>query len=142
MVGGLFVYAAWEKLLHPDWFAEVLLDYQLLPPEWINLLAVWLPMLELVVGISLVLGFWVRANSLLVVFLVLVFVGAMGTALMVGRDVRCGCFTVRPGGGTRSWVSLWQEGALVVGALLLWVLSWPGAAAPAPGNQLDKREGL
>ena len=125
-LGGVFLYAAYDKLLHPDRFAEILIDYEVLPRQTVNLAAIWLAMLELLIGLSVILGVWVRANALLMSVLVLVFIAGIATALARGAGVHCGCFSTDPSGQPRTWISLWQEILLLVGCILLWVSHWTG----------------
>lgn len=61
ILGGVFVFASFDKILHPASFAEAVYRYQILPDGLINLTAIVLPWLELIVGGFLILGFWIRA---------------------------------------------------------------------------------
>lgn len=42
-LGAVFVYASLDKILHPQAFAEMVYNYQLLPDVLINLTAIILP---------------------------------------------------------------------------------------------------
>ena len=92
VVGGLFVYAGAEKIFDPVSFAGDIVNYRLLPHTLTNLLAIVLPWVELLAGLMLILGIWVRASALVVAVLGLVFVVAITQALARGLDIRCGCF--------------------------------------------------
>ncbi len=89
------MYASLDKLRHPDTFAEALYNYQLLPDVAINLVAIWLPWLELVSGGLLVLGLWVRGSILVLSGLMVVFLAALGINLAGGLDTHCGCFVTQ-----------------------------------------------
>jgi uncharacterized membrane protein YphA (DoxX/SURF4 family) len=95
ILGFIFVYASLDKLRHPDIFAEALYNYQLLPDVAINLVAIWLPWLELVSGGLLILGIWVRGSTLVLSGLMVVFLGALGINLARGLDIHCGCFVTQ-----------------------------------------------
>jgi len=95
ILGCIFVYASLDKLRHPDIFAEALYNYQLLPDAAINLVAIWLPWLELVSGGLLVLGLWVRGSILVLSGLMIVFLAALGINLARGLDINCGCFVTQ-----------------------------------------------
>jgi uncharacterized membrane protein YphA (DoxX/SURF4 family) len=125
IVGGIFLYAAYDKVIHPGQFAEILMDYEALPLGAVNLVALWLPMLEVMVGLALIVGLWVRANALLASGLMAVFIVGIAQALGRGVGLHCGCFSTSPGGEARTWISLWEEGLLVGGCVALWVLRWP-----------------
>ena len=94
-LGCIFVYASLDKLRHPDIFAEALYNYQLLPDAAINLVAIWLPWLELVSGGLLILGLWVRGSILVLSGLMVVFLAALGINLARGLDINCGCFVTQ-----------------------------------------------
>ena len=95
VLGCIFVYASLDKLGHPDRFAEALYNYQLLPDAAINLVAIWLPWLELVAGGLLILGLWLRGSVLVLSGLMVVFLVAMGFNLARGLDIHCGCFVTQ-----------------------------------------------
>jgi putative oxidoreductase len=125
ILGGVFIYAAWDKLIHPDYFAENIMDYEMVPKSLVNLMAVWLPALELVLGICLVAGFWTQAVALLLGGLCAVFIGAIAVALLRGIPLHaCGCFSTEAGTGLRDWLSLWQEGLILVACAFLYSMEW------------------
>jgi len=95
VLGCVFIYASLDKIRHPDFFAEAVYNYQLLPEVAVNLVAIWLPWLELLSGVLLILGLWVRGSVLVLSGLLLVFLGALGINLARGLDIHCGCFTTQ-----------------------------------------------
>lgn len=125
VLGGIFVYAAWDKLIHPDYFAENILDYEIVPMSLVNPMAVWLPILEVVLGLCLLAGFWTRSVSLLLVGLCAIFIGAIAVTLLRGIPLHaCGCFSTEVGTGLRGWLSLWQEGLILIACVVLYSLEW------------------
>ena len=119
-LGGTFVYAAYDKMVHPDQFAEIILDFDLLPLQAVNLAAIWLPVLEALVGLAVIAGIWVRANAAIMSGLMVLFITAIVIVLTRGNAIHCGCFSTTPEGLPRTWLSLWQELVLLLGCLLLW----------------------
>lgn len=103
--GGLFLVAAWDKILHPAAFSDTVLNYHLLPRELVNVFSLWLPWLELVVGLLLIAGIWARASATLMTAMMLMFLVAIAQAVIRGIDIHCGCFT--QGGEANSPVSIW-----------------------------------
>lgn len=87
-----FSYAGWSKLQSPQAFADSIATFQLLPDRLINLLALGLPLFELAVGLLLFVGWQVRTAAFSGVVATLVFLLAMGSALLRGLPVECGCF--------------------------------------------------
>lgn len=125
VVGGVFIYAAWDKLIHPDYFAENILDYEIVPMSLVNLMALWLPILEAVLGLCLLAGFWTRSVALLLGGLCAIFIGAIAVTLLRGIPLHaCGCFSTEAGTGLRNWLSLWQEGLILIACGFLYSLEW------------------
>ena len=94
VLGILFVVAAWAKLKDPPAFAQEIFNYALLPSGAVNLLAIFLPWLELLCSVLLFLGIWRRAAATTIAALLLVFIAALSINLARGRPVDCGCFGV------------------------------------------------
>lgn len=94
MVGGIFVYASIDKILHPEAFARIIFNYHLVPAPFINLGALLLPFVELLGGVFLILGIWPRSAGLVLVCLTLVFIAALSVNWVRGVNLECGCFTV------------------------------------------------
>jgi len=129
VIGGIFVYASIDKLAHPDQFAEIIQDYEILPWAVINVAAIWLPCLELIVGLSAIFGVWMKASALVLTGLTTMFIAAIAFALVRGVGLHCGCFSTSASGEeARTWTSLWQEAALLLGCL------WLAAAAFRPSS--------
>ena len=131
-VGLVFVYASWDKAAHPDQFAEIIQDFQILPDGWVNLAALWLAWAEALAGVFLIAGIWVRGSSLLVTGLTAAFIAALISAFARGIWLHCGCFSTELAGDARSWTSLWQEGILLAACLWLAVLAFGCAMGSKP----------
>jgi uncharacterized membrane protein YphA (DoxX/SURF4 family) len=95
-LGGLFIWAALTKISDSVGFVEDLANYQLLPPELVTPAGYFLPWLELVCGLALVVGLAARGAALWICLQLAVFLVALGINLARGVDVDCGCFG--PGG--------------------------------------------
>ena len=93
VLGGIFIYASWDKILNPQEFARLVDNYLILPQESVNLFAIILPWLELVCGILLVLGLVTGGTSLVIISLLTAFVVALSSVLIRGIDTNCGCFS-------------------------------------------------
>ncbi|MBN2468521.1 MAG: DoxX family membrane protein [Deltaproteobacteria bacterium] len=93
VLGGIFIYASWDKLLNPEQFARAVQNYRILPHPGLNIIAVTLPWVELVCGILLVAGFLTRGAAIIISGLLTVFVLALGSAMIRGIDTSCGCFS-------------------------------------------------
>ena len=93
-LGVLFVLAAWPKLQDPVGFARAISHYHLLGETASRVLALVLPPMELMIGVCLILGVVHSGASLLAFSLLVLFTGAVTTALLRGLDISCGCFGV------------------------------------------------
>ncbi len=120
ILGVVFVWASFDKLLDPKGFAEIIYNYKILPPQMVNLAAVVLPWIELVCGILLITGFLCRGSALILNCLLIVFIVSLGSALYQGLDIRCGCFTLSPEADRIAVIDLIINGVLFM--LGLWVL--------------------
>ena len=98
-VGGVFVFASLDKLAHPDAFAVAVSHYRMVPMPLLHSFASLLPMVELVAGAALILGFRVRGAALLSALMTVVFIIAIAAALFRGLDISCGCFNTDGGHG-------------------------------------------
>ena len=93
VLGVIFIYASWDKILHPEAFARSVQNYRILPLESVNLFAIVLPWLELVCGVLLCLGLFTGGSMLIVAFMITLFLVALSSALIRGIDISCGCFS-------------------------------------------------
>ncbi len=93
ILGGVFVYASFDKILHPAAFAEAVYNYQILPDGFINLTAIVLPCLELVMGIFLIINFWMSGTVVMSNLLLMTFIGALLFNMARGLNINCGCFS-------------------------------------------------
>ncbi|MCF8142398.1 MAG: DoxX family membrane protein [Deltaproteobacteria bacterium] len=92
ILGAVFIYASMDKIAHPEAFAEVVHNYQILPDALVNLTAIVLPWLELVTGAFLVIGLFREGTVSIVTLLLTIFFGAVIFNLARGLDIHCGCF--------------------------------------------------
>lgn len=104
ILGGIFVFASIDKILHPAAFADAVYNYQILPDSLINLTAVFLPWLELILGACLIAGVWLPGAALIANLLLITFTGALLFNLARGLDIHCGCFTTSTeAGASNAW---------------------------------------
>src|SRR5215212_7997371 len=121
-LGAIFIYAAWVKLSLPwQLFAMSIDSYQLLPPGPVEFLARTLPAFELLLGLALITGKWLRITSTFTAALLLVFFSLIVRAALKGQEISCGCFGP---GETISWKTMLRDGAMLAGALFLAAMAW------------------
>ena len=120
VLGAVFIWASWSKILEPDKFAGIIQSYQILPQQLVNPVAILLPWVEAACGLSLLSGYMVRGSVLIVNILMIVFILALAFNLYRGVDVACGCFAVSAPGEKISIVTVSRDIALL--ATGLWIL--------------------
>jgi hypothetical protein len=95
-IGVVFLIAASQKLRFPLDFLESVYRYRLFGPAVSELVALWLPWTELIVGLSLVGGAFLEAAYAMDFVLggSIVFVKAW--VVRTGGEVGCGCVSIGP----------------------------------------------
>jgi len=92
IVGGIFLISGLAKIADPVRFLLTLREFRLLPGVLESLLAVYLPWLEFLLGLCVVLGILHRTSALVIAGLNAFFVVAIGSVIARGIEVDCGCF--------------------------------------------------
>ncbi len=118
MVGGTFVYASFYKILDPANFAQAVHHYRILGVYLLHPMAIYLPWLELVVGLAMIMGLARRGAALLTSLMTLMFMVAIISALARDLDITCGCFHT-DGGHIVGISLLLRDVALLAGAVTL-----------------------
>ena len=118
IVGITFLIAAWPKLVAPEDFAWSIAMYQMLPTRYVHLLAIILPVVELVASIAFMAGFRVRGAAVVMCGMLVMFIMALSFAFINEIEMTsCGCFTPA---GARAL----SEHKQTVGTSLLWRDLW------------------
>lgn len=94
IIGGIFVYASIDKISNPGEFAKAVKNYDMLPLNLVNFMAIVIPMVELVAGLMLIFGIYVKGSAASISILLIVFLIALTQALIRGLDINCGCFSL------------------------------------------------
>jgi putative oxidoreductase len=92
VLGILFIYSGVMKIIDTNFFVKSLENYKLLPVEALNIFALIIPWLELIIGILLLLGIFVKEGALLGSIMMVIFIVAIIIALSRGLNIECGCF--------------------------------------------------
>ena len=118
-LAGVLIAAALPKISNPDKFALAVYQYQLLPAMLVNLVAVYLPWLEISCAAALVALPAARRGALLIVAgMLVVFTLAIAWVVIRGQAIPCGCF-----GGDDSAAAGWWSLARNCGLLALTALA-------------------
>ncbi|PIP38097.1 MAG: DoxX family protein [Desulfobacterales bacterium CG23_combo_of_CG06-09_8_20_14_all_51_8] len=97
VLGAILIAAGIPKILDTVSFAGMVYNYQILPDQLINLTALFLPWLEVLVGVLMITGVWLPGAVILYNGLMLAFIAALSFNIYRGVDISCGCFSTSPG---------------------------------------------
>jgi putative oxidoreductase len=121
LLGGLFIYATIHKIADPPDFAKIVYNYRIFP--WPNLVGVYMPWVELLAALALIVGVFIgkgkKGGAALIGLLLLVFMAGIGFNLARGNIVDCGCFA---GSSGKSRAELLLDMWLVLGRDLLMLI--------------------
>ncbi len=141
LLGLVFIAAALPKIADPPGFAKAIWAYALFPSWSLNPLALLLPWLELVCGLALCLGRWVRAAALWSSALLVSFSLALAINMARHHPIDCVCFgSAAPRSEAERltdmrWALLRDIGLLLVAAQVSWTAfrnqPRPGGSEPA-----------
>lgn len=128
ILGGMFIYMGLLKLDNPVEFLKQIRLYEALPedpPYYLNGTAIVLPWLEVLCGVGLIIGLWIRGAALQLTIMLLVFTPAVFLRAMDIHNTEgtpffavkfdCGCGTGE--------VIIWQKLLGNVGLILLALFS-------------------
>jgi putative oxidoreductase len=122
-LAAIFIYAGIDKIRDPLQFADSIYAFEILPVAFINLLALGLPPFEIMSGALLLVPPTRRFGALAVVLCSVVFMSALGSALLRGLTLDCGCFGAGAPSRPRMWLELGLDILLFVGALFVYMRS-------------------
>ena len=100
ILGVVFIYASYHKILDPLAFAKNIHNYHVTPAAVENLAALIIPWLELIVGVFLILGVFLEGVTSITIGLLIFFIIILSQAVFRGIDVHCGCFKTEADAGT------------------------------------------
>lgn len=126
-LGAIFIVAALPKIADPPSFAHMIYNYRVLPGALINISALVMPWVEVLAGLALILGIWVRPARWIITLLLITFMIAITINLGRGNAIDCGCFDVSAADKTYEerirdmWIVLIRDaGMLLMCAQLAW----------------------
>ena len=130
-LGGVFIYAGALKIVDPQSFARDIHHFQLTPWTVSVVVAVYLPWLEILAGLALILRRLPLGAALALVIMNAVFLLALSTAWARGLDISCGCFGKEAHNIQTHFPQLFlRDAALLATAIILFI-----AEMRAPGRR-------
>jgi putative oxidoreductase len=131
LLGGVFIYSGMIKIMDPAGFFHDIVHYQLLSDEASWIVAHYLPWLEAIAGFGVIGRFSRTSSAFILTVLLLIFMGALGSAWIRSLNVECGCFG--PSSGSGSYVlDLIRDLGLLLTALYLLIFDFSRERAHKP----------
>ena len=153
VLGGIFVYAGFSKLLLPNthlWpmfvlkfsismniasFAQQVESYKMISPEASQMVAHTLPFVEIVLGLLVLIGWKLRIWASAITVIMVGFLGVVTRAYLLHMDINCGCFgTPEPLTG----MTVIRDSFFTFLALLMTVFAFIEARKPHPWTASEK----
>jgi uncharacterized membrane protein YphA (DoxX/SURF4 family) len=119
IIGLMFIIASIEKIADPSAFAKSITNYKIVSGTVALIIATILPWMELLCGLAIVFGIFLRGSSLLVSIMLVVFTLGIISALLRGLDISCGCFTQDPSAAKIGWQAIGENALSVAVAIFL-----------------------
>lgn len=91
LIGSVFIYAGFIKLIDPKAFAKVISQYDIVPDILLPVVAIVLPAAEFLAGLGLVLN--IRGSLMVIFNLLIVFIMVLGYGIFNDMNIDCGCFS-------------------------------------------------
>ncbi len=91
-LGLIFLFAGIAKISDPVRFIFTLREFNLFSEAVIPFMVLYLPWLEFILGLFLILGLLYRASAFLLACLNTMFAIAILTVVVRGMEIDCGCF--------------------------------------------------
>ena len=136
-VAAVFLGACIAKIRDPELFALAVNRYRILPGEFVNLVAIVLPWIELTAGLA-VLAAPARlraAGALIIAGMLTVFTIAISLNMLRGIEASCGCFSTRADAAVSDAWNLVRNGALIGLSLAVFLDAFRRAAPAAAGQE-------
>ena len=91
VIGSVFIYAGFIKLIDPKAFAKVISQYDIVPDSLLPVFAIGLSSVEFLAGLGLVLN--IRGSLMVIFNLLIVFIMVLGYGIFNDMNIDCGCFS-------------------------------------------------
>ncbi len=143
VLAAVLIYAGIAKLMEPGAARDAIVAYRIFPGSWPTYLGWALPIAEVVTGLLLLLGMFIRWAALFTSLLMAAFIVGIASVWIRGYSIDCGCFG---GGGDISGDGrTWRYSAEILRDLLfsglgVWLVAWPRtkwALEPAPDTIVE-----
>lgn len=131
ILAAVLIYAGVIKVFEPDGARNAILAYRIFDAGIATFLGWALPIGEIVIGLLLLVGLFVRWAGLVTALLMMGFVIGIASVWMRGYNIDCGCFG--GGGDITGEGKNWRYASEILRDLLfagmgVWLVAWPVTA--------------
>ena len=122
VIGGVWIVAGAVKLPDPAQSVDAVRAYQLLPASLVEPIGQLLPVVEIVVGATLVLGLLTRGSAVVSALLFVAFIIGIASVWARGMTIDCGCFGgggYDPDAASKYPWEIARDGALLLASLFI-----------------------
>jgi uncharacterized membrane protein YphA (DoxX/SURF4 family) len=131
ILAAVLIYAGVIKVFEPDGARNAILAYRIFDADLATFLGWALPIAEIVIGLLLLVGLFVRWAGLATALLMMGFVIGIASVWMRGYNIDCGCFG--GGGDITGEGKNWRYTSEILRDLLftgmaVWLVAWPVTA--------------
>ena len=118
ILGLVFIYASYDKILDPEKFARNINYYHVVPFGLENSIAIFLPWLELFIGFGLIIGVFINGSAILSGGLLCLFIIMIFQAILRGFNIECGCGLKE--GDMVGWSKILENSVLLFASYLIY----------------------
>lgn len=139
LLGTVFIVASIDKIANTNNFITSILNYKIVDITLATVAATFLPPLELLTGICLILGIYPKASSIIITSLLFIFTIFVISALVRGLDISCGCFSQDPNVDRIGYKKIIENFVLmIIGGYLIIVKQYGPSLYDFTGNTSKK----
>jgi uncharacterized membrane protein YphA (DoxX/SURF4 family) len=128
VLAGVLIYAGAIKLFEPDGARDAIVAYRIFGGSIPSILGWVMPIAEVIIGLLLLIGLFVRWAGFLTACLMTAFVLGIASVWARGYNIDCGCFggggDVSEEGRTGRYTAAILRDLLFVG-MGVWLVAWP-----------------
>lgn len=140
ILAAVLIYAGVVKVFEPDGARNAILAYRIFDADVATVLGWALPIGEIVIGLLLLVGLFVRWAGLATALIMAAFVIGIASVWMRGYNIDCGCFG--GGGDITGEGKDWRYASEILRDLLfagmgVWLVAWPVTALGLERSSVD-----
>ncbi|QMV84674.1 DoxX family membrane protein [Corynebacterium hindlerae] len=119
----VWLVSGYQKMANPMGFRQSIQAYELFSPGLVEVIALTLPPVEIVLGLFLLCGLFLRPAAMVTAVIMVGFIAGISSAAIRGLEIDCGCFSSGSGeSGSLGWAI--ARDVLFL-AMAVWAVKFP-----------------